>query len=45
MEKKTGFICDESYFWHDTGNGALFCHQVDGLRLMNMGKARKVSGE
>lgn len=21
--KKTGFICDESYFWHDTGNGAL----------------------
>jgi acetoin utilization deacetylase AcuC-like enzyme len=22
--KKTGFICDESYFWHDTGNGALF---------------------
>ncbi|KGA98648.1 histone deacetylase [Alkalihalobacillus alcalophilus ATCC 27647 = CGMCC 1.3604] len=21
---KTGFICDESYFWHDTGNGALF---------------------
>ncbi|MFD1705639.1 class II histone deacetylase [Siminovitchia sediminis] len=24
MEKKTGFICDESYFWHNTGNGALF---------------------
>ena len=24
MTKKTGFICDESYFWHDTGNGALF---------------------
>lgn len=23
MEKKTGFICDESYFWHQTGNGAL----------------------
>lgn len=22
--KKTGFISDESYFWHDTGNGALF---------------------
>lgn len=22
--KKTGFICDESYFWHNTGNGALF---------------------
>lgn len=22
--KKTGFICDEKYFWHDTGNGALF---------------------
>ena len=22
--KKTAFICDESYFWHDTGNGALF---------------------
>jgi len=21
---RTGFICDESYFWHDTGNGALF---------------------
>lgn len=21
---KTGFICDERYFWHDTGNGALF---------------------
>ncbi|WLR51737.1 class II histone deacetylase [Bacillus tianshenii] len=24
MAKKTGFVCDESYFWHDTGNGALF---------------------
>ncbi|MXQ55923.1 class II histone deacetylase [Shimazuella alba] len=24
MSKKTGFIYDESYFWHDTGNGALF---------------------
>ncbi|MFP7226150.1 class II histone deacetylase, partial [Priestia filamentosa] len=24
MGNKTGFICDESYFWHDTGNGALF---------------------
>ncbi|WP_042349581.1 class II histone deacetylase [Bacillus massiliigorillae] len=24
MEQKTGFIYDESYFWHDTGNGALF---------------------
>jgi acetoin utilization deacetylase AcuC-like enzyme len=24
MTGKTGFICDESYFWHDTGNGALF---------------------
>ncbi|PAQ14696.1 class II histone deacetylase [Bacillaceae bacterium SAOS 7] len=24
MRKKTGFVCDESYFWHDTGNGALF---------------------
>ncbi|QQK80431.1 class II histone deacetylase [Salicibibacter cibi] len=24
MAKKTGFISDESYFWHDTGNGALF---------------------
>ncbi|MFC7392957.1 class II histone deacetylase [Scopulibacillus cellulosilyticus] len=23
MTLKTGFICDESYFWHDTGNGAL----------------------
>ncbi|MFZ3578703.1 class II histone deacetylase [Virgibacillus sp. DJP39] len=23
MENKTGFICDESYFWHQTGNGAL----------------------
>jgi len=22
--RKTGFICDEKYFWHDTGNGALF---------------------
>lgn len=22
--KKTAFICDEKYFWHDTGNGALF---------------------
>lgn len=22
--RKTGFVCDESYFWHDTGNGALF---------------------
>ncbi len=21
---KTGFLYDESYFWHDTGNGALF---------------------
>lgn len=20
---KTGFICDESYFWHDNGTGAL----------------------
>ncbi|UOQ95736.1 class II histone deacetylase [Halobacillus shinanisalinarum] len=24
MNLKTGFLCDESYFWHDTGNGALF---------------------
>ncbi|MFC5590716.1 class II histone deacetylase [Sporosarcina soli] len=24
MGAKTGFIYDESYFWHDTGNGALF---------------------
>ena len=24
MNLKTGFIYDESYFWHDTGNGALF---------------------
>jgi acetoin utilization deacetylase AcuC-like enzyme len=23
-KQKTGFIYDESYFWHDTGNGALF---------------------
>lgn len=23
MRQKTGFICHESYFWHDTGNGAL----------------------
>ena len=23
MESKTGFISHESYFWHDTGNGAL----------------------
>ncbi|GIO20445.1 class II histone deacetylase [Oceanobacillus oncorhynchi subsp. incaldanensis] len=23
MERKTGFIVHESYFWHDTGNGAL----------------------
>ncbi|WML31753.1 class II histone deacetylase [Neobacillus sp. OS1-32] len=23
MSDKTGFIYDESYFWHDTGNGAL----------------------
>lgn len=23
MERKTGFIYHESYFWHDTGNGAL----------------------
>ncbi|TCP20657.1 acetoin utilization deacetylase AcuC-like enzyme [Scopulibacillus darangshiensis] len=23
MEQKTGFLCDESYFWHQTGNGAL----------------------
>ncbi len=22
--KKTAFVSDESYFWHDTGNGALF---------------------
>ena len=22
--KKTAFICDESYFWHDSGTGALF---------------------
>ncbi|WP_138419554.1 class II histone deacetylase [Aquibacillus sediminis] len=24
MGMKTGFLYDESYFWHDTGNGALF---------------------
>lgn len=24
MKRRTGFICDESYFWHETGNGALF---------------------
>lgn len=24
MALQTGFICHESYFWHDTGNGALF---------------------
>ncbi|WP_257347370.1 class II histone deacetylase [Pseudalkalibacillus decolorationis] len=24
MKLKTGFLYDESYFWHDTGNGALF---------------------
>ena len=24
MEKKTAFICDESYFWHDAGGGALY---------------------
>ncbi len=24
MKRKTGFINDESYFWHDIGNGALF---------------------
>ncbi|MFD2760877.1 class II histone deacetylase [Lentibacillus juripiscarius] len=24
MTRKTGFLCDESYFWHNTGNGALF---------------------
>ncbi|WP_101845046.1 class II histone deacetylase [Halobacillus sp. Marseille-P3879] len=24
MRNNTGFICDERYFWHDTGNGALF---------------------
>ncbi|WP_404455114.1 class II histone deacetylase [Virgibacillus necropolis] len=23
MQSSTGFICDESYFWHQTGNGAL----------------------
>lgn len=23
LTKSTGFICDESYFWHQTGNGAL----------------------
>lgn len=23
MTRKTGFICDESYFWHQTGSGAL----------------------
>ncbi|MFD1360130.1 class II histone deacetylase [Lentibacillus salinarum] len=23
MSAATGFICDESYFWHQTGNGAL----------------------
>ncbi|WP_257347389.1 class II histone deacetylase [Pseudalkalibacillus decolorationis] len=23
MKLKTGFVCDESYFWHNTGNGAL----------------------
>lgn len=23
MKEMTGFICDESYFWHQTGNGAL----------------------
>lgn len=25
--KKTGFICDEKYFWHNTGTGALFMPQ------------------
>jgi acetoin utilization deacetylase AcuC-like enzyme len=24
MKRRTGFVCDERYFWHDTGNGALF---------------------
>lgn len=24
LTRKTGFLCDESYFWHNTGNGALF---------------------
>ncbi|MCL1990123.1 MAG: class II histone deacetylase [Defluviitaleaceae bacterium] len=24
MKKKTAFICDESYFWHHAGDGALF---------------------
>ena len=24
MRKKTAFICDESYFWHNSGDGALF---------------------
>ena len=24
MKKKTAFICDESYFWHNAGDGALF---------------------
>ncbi|TMN23259.1 class II histone deacetylase [Lentibacillus cibarius] len=23
MTEETGFVCDESYFWHQTGNGAL----------------------
>lgn len=25
--KKTGFICDEKYFWHNAGTGALFMPQ------------------
>jgi acetoin utilization deacetylase AcuC-like enzyme len=24
MKRRTAFVCDESYFWHNTGNGALF---------------------
>ena len=24
MKRRTGFICDESYFWHHVGSSALF---------------------
>ena len=34
--KKTAFICDESYFWHNAGDGALF-EPADGVYLQANG--------
>jgi acetoin utilization deacetylase AcuC-like enzyme len=41
MESKTGFIYDESYFWHDTGNGALFLRPGDWIEADEHGESPK----